>query len=241
VAAPIRLGILVPSSNTCLEPVAAAMLSPLQSDVSLHAGRVGVTRIGLSPEELAPFEVEEIFAAARLLADAQVSVIAWGGTSASWLGVDRDRDLCRRIETELGVPATTATLALLEAFQSFGIQRYGLAVPYTTDVTERIVDTYGREGFQCGRRAELGLSENVTFDQVPPERIRDLVGEAAPGCDGVAVVCTNLRAGPLVEELESSLGIPIVDSVIATVSKCLELAHGPAVLHGWGKLASSRP
>jgi maleate isomerase len=214
------------------------MLSTLQTEISLHVGRVGVTRIGLSPEELAPFEVEEMFAAARLLADAQVSVLAWGGTSASWLGVERDRELCRRIESELSVRATTSTLALLDAFEAFGVRRYGLAVPYTLEVTERIIQTYSGEGFECGRYAELGLSENVAFDQVPPERIRRLVGEAAPSCDAVAVVCTNLRAGPLVDELESSLRTLVFDSVVATVWKCLQLASCSALLRGWGTLAS---
>ncbi len=232
-AVPVRLGLLVPSSNTCLEPVAAAMLP---AGVSLHVSRVPVTRIGLGDEELAQFDFGPMLAAARLLDDARVSVVAWGGTSGSWLGVDRDRDLCRLLESERGVPATTSTLALLDALEVYGVRRYGLAVPYTTDVTDRIVETYRLEGLQCAGRAELGISENFAFDQVPPEQIEALVAAAAPGAEAVAVVCTNLRAAPLVERLEES-GPFVVDSVVATVWKCLELAGRPAALEGWGDLA----
>jgi maleate isomerase len=232
-AAPFRLGLLVPSSNTCLEPVAAAMLPP---DVSLHVSRVPVARIGLGDDERAQFDFEPMLEAARLLADARVSVVAWGGTSGSWLGIARDRELCRELEDELGVPATTSTLALLDAFEAYGIRHYGLAVPYTVDVADRIVEMYAHEELECSALAQLGISENFAFDQVPPEQIEALVAEAAHGAEAVAVVCTNLRAGPLVDRLEQS-GLLVLDSVVATVWRCLELAGNPASLAGWGDLA----
>jgi maleate isomerase len=232
-AAPVRLGLLVPSSNTCLEPIAAAMLPP---DVSLHVARVPVTRIGLADEELAQFDIAPMLEAARLLGHAQVSAIAWGGTSGSWLGIERDRELCRLLQRDLGVPATTSTLSLLAALEVYGVRRYGLAVPYTTQVAERIVDSYAREGLECSTMSALGISDNFAFGKVIPNRIAKLVRDAAADAEAVAVVCTNLRAGPLVDELES-VGPTIVDSVVATVWGCLELSGRPESIHGWGDLA----
>ena len=46
--APIRLGMLTPSSNTTLEPVTTAMLAGLPS-VSLHFSRFRVTEIAVTP------------------------------------------------------------------------------------------------------------------------------------------------------------------------------------------------
>ena len=206
-------------------------------DVSLHISRIRVASIGLSAGESGQFDFDAMHAAARLLADARVTVVAWAGTAGSWLGVERDRELTRSLEDELQAPATTSTIALLDALGLYGVRRYGLAVPYTADVAERIVAEYEAQGLECAGRAELGISENFAFDQVPSEQIVDLLGDAAPGAEAVAVVCTNLRAAPLVEEFEAATGTVVVDSVIATIWQCLELAGRPASIEGFGDLA----
>ena len=40
--------------------------------------------------------------------------MAWNGTAAGWLGFENNRKLCRAIEQETGVPATTTVLALYQ-------------------------------------------------------------------------------------------------------------------------------
>ncbi|KAK5061264.1 hypothetical protein LTR84_007806 [Exophiala bonariae] len=109
----IRIGILVPSSNTALEPLVYAILSSIQSEdisISVHFSRFHVTKIDSSESADAQFELETILAAARLLADAHVDVIGWGGTSAGWLGFNIDERLCAAIKAETKIPATTSTL-----------------------------------------------------------------------------------------------------------------------------------
>ena len=59
--APIRLGMLTPSSNTTLEPVTTAMLAGLPS-VSLHFSRFRVTEIAVTPGALAQFDDRPILA-----------------------------------------------------------------------------------------------------------------------------------------------------------------------------------
>src|SRR5438874_2660889 len=110
-----RIGMIVPSSNTCLEPVTSRILYGERTDVTAHFARVPVTRIALDDGSDAQFDPAPMLQAARRLAEAKVDVIAWNGTSGSWLGADRDRRLCTAIEQATGVPATTSTLALLAA------------------------------------------------------------------------------------------------------------------------------
>src|SRR6202012_4181159 len=83
-----RLGMLTPSSNTALEPITYAMLAGVEN-VSVHFSRFKVTEIALSEAALRQFDDSEILRAAELLAHAKVDVVAWNGTSASWLGFDR--------------------------------------------------------------------------------------------------------------------------------------------------------
>src|SRR5215204_3271525 len=109
----VRLGMLTPSSNTALEPITAAMLAALP-EVSAHFGRFRVTEIALSEAARAQFDDSEILRAAELLAHAKVDVIAWNGTSASWLGFERDERLAGSITAATDIEAVTTTLALRE-------------------------------------------------------------------------------------------------------------------------------
>src|SRR5450432_2717687 len=111
----IRLGMLTPSSNTVLEPVSTAIVAGLP-EVSVHFGRFKVTEIALSEQALKQFDDSEILRAAELLAHAKVDVIAWNGTSASWLGLDRDQRLCERIMAATGIASCTSVLAFREIF-----------------------------------------------------------------------------------------------------------------------------
>src|SRR5947209_13033089 len=89
----IRLGFLTPSSNTVLEPLTTAILDDLP-EVTAHFSRFPVTEITLEEAARAQFEVTAISRAAELLAHARVDALAWSGTSSSWLGFDRDVELC---------------------------------------------------------------------------------------------------------------------------------------------------
>src|SRR6476661_9192605 len=130
---PVRLGMLTPSSNTALEPITSAMLAGI-ADISVHFSRFKVTEIALSEAALRQFDDSEILRAAELLAHAKVDVIAWNGTSASWLGFDRDERLCERITAATGIAACTSVLAFREIFELTGVSRIGLVTPYTDDV-----------------------------------------------------------------------------------------------------------
>ena len=99
--------------------------------VSAHFSRFRVIEIALSEAALGQFDDRPLLTAAELLADANVDVIAWNGTSAGWLGFERDVQLCDRIQSAMGVPATTSVLALNELFWQQQINCFGLVTPYT--------------------------------------------------------------------------------------------------------------
>ncbi|MFG2885192.1 GAF domain-containing protein [Streptomyces sp. NPDC048297] len=229
---------LTPSSNTCLEPVTYRLLAG--TDVATaHFARVGVTRIALDEGCDAQFDLEPMLTAARQLADAQVDVIVWNGTSGSWLGVDRDRALCAAITEATGVPATTSTLAILDACAAYGVTRLGLAVPYTRDVAERIVTTYAREGLDCTLAEPFGVSDNEAFARIPEAEVARQIEAAAEDVHAVAVVCTNVYGAAAAAGLEEALGIPVFDSVSATLWRALDLAGADPVVTGHGELLRS--
>ena len=238
----VRIGMLTPSSNTVLEPVSQAMLASLP-EVSVHFQRFPVTEIALSGSALAQFDDTALLRAAELLAHAKVDVIAWNGTSSSWLGFEADLRLCERITAATGAAATSSVLALNEVLALRGARSVGLITPYLDDVQARIVANYARLGLACPGERHLGLQDNFSFAEVMPETIIALAHEvAATGPDAIGVICTNMRAGPLVAGLEQALRLPVYDSVATAVWKSLLLAGIDAGrVQGWGSLFAVAP
>jgi maleate isomerase len=234
---PIRLGMLTPSSNTTLEPVTTAMLTGLPM-VSAHFSRFRVTEIALSPDALAQFDDRPILAAAELLAHAKVDVIAWNGTSSGWLGFDADKRLCERIQAATGIRASTSMLALNEILAATGVRRFGLVTPYIEAVQQRIIANYATLGIACDAERHLGIQDNFSFAEVSAETLTTMIrAVAAAKPDAIGVICTNLRAAPLVAALERETGIPVYDTIATVVWKSLKLAGvDPALVTGWGRV-----
>ena len=233
----VRIGMITPSSNTVVEPVTSAMTAHLLGDLSVHYTRIPVTKISLERDSLDQFELEAMLDAARLLADARADVICWNGTSAAWKGVQADRLICEAIRRETGIPATTATIAQVEAFNAYGISRYALAVPYLSDVRRAIERVYREEGFECVSSQDLGISVNFEFAAIGLDALRDLIrGSDSPAAQGISVICTNLAAARVVEEMEQELGKPIFDSLILALWHPLRILGWTTPIHGWGRL-----
>jgi maleate isomerase len=228
---------LTPSSNTIMEPQAANVVSDL-SDVSVHFARFGVTEISLSDAALGQFKFDPQLQAASLLADAKVDVIAWGGTSGGWVGIENDYELCRLITKNTGTPATTSTLALLESFKALGASTYALVTPYLSDVQSTIEENFLAQGYRCVSERHLGDKGNYSFSEYDEATISKMVREVARDKpDAIAIYCTNFNGTRIAPVLEKELGIPVLDSVSFTIWHALLLAGcDPRRVTGWGRL-----
>lgn len=233
----LRIGMLTPSSNTVLEPVTSAMLAGV-AGISAHFSRFRVTEIALDRKALAQFDDSEILRAAELLAHAKVDVIAWNGTSASWLGIERDRALAERITAATGIRASTCILALMDILERIGATSQGLVSPYTDDVQARIVETFANIGIGCPAERHLGIRDNFSFGTVGEDSIGAMIREvAAAAPDAVTILCTNMNGARIAAELERAEGPLLLDSVAVTLWGCLAALGRP--MHDfarWGRL-----
>ncbi|KWV56288.1 Asp/Glu/hydantoin racemase [Bradyrhizobium macuxiense] len=237
---PVRLGMLTPSSNTALEPITCAMLAGIDN-VSAHFSRFKVTEIALSDSALRQFDASEILRAAELLAHAKVDVIAWNGTSASWLGFDRDESLCEQITASTGIKACTTVLAYRDLLRRIGAKRIGLVTPYRKDVQDRIIANWNSAGLHCFAERHLSLQDNFSFAEVSEAEVASLIEQVVrEGCDAAVVLCTNMRGAGAAARLEQQLGVPVLDSIAVTLWVCL-VATGcdPSRIQGWGGLFSN--
>src|SRR5918993_3002957 len=124
-----RIGLLVPSSNTTVEP---EFYRALPRSVTLHTARLFLTRI--APDAILGM-VQDMEAQAKLLASADVDVVVLGATAPSFLnGLGYDRELIAKLEAATGKPATTTTTALVDAIRHAGAKRVVLGSAYDEKV-----------------------------------------------------------------------------------------------------------
>lgn len=238
---PIRLGILVPSSNTSLEPLTHSLVSAVPNhDITVHFSRFKVTEITLSEKGVSQFDVAAIIAAAQLLADAKVHCIGWSGTSSGWLGFERDEKLCKDIREATGIPCTTSVLALNRALRTLKEDRLGLVTPYTQDVQDAIIKNYAGIGVTIDEPMErhLNMFENTRFAEIDEPTLKGMVRDVAQGgAVAVTTFCTNLKAANHADAWEKEFGIVLLDTVATVLWEMLKtLQIDTKQIKGWGRL-----
>lgn len=239
----LRFGVLVPSSNTALEPLTQAIISSIvdhDTIISVHFSRFPVTQIDLSAEGLAQFALEPILAAARLLAHTRVDVVGWSGTSAGWLGFDHDERLCEAIREATGLPTTTSTLGLNRALELWQVKELRLVTPYIVAVNDAIRRNYASIGVNVdsGVERHLGITDNNAIGEVSEIQLDSMVEEVVSGgANFVTTFCTNLRAAQRVAYWERKHGIVVFDTVATVVWDMLQIVgEEKFLLKGWGRI-----
>jgi maleate isomerase len=225
-----RVGLLLPSSNTTMEPDFYRMAP---EGVTVHSARMTLRSVTVERLEEMSGEATK---AAELLATAGVGVIVFGCTSGSLLkGVEWERSLVSRIRDETGIPTVSTAGAVVEGLKSLGVHRVSVATPYTEDINlleKRFLEAHG---FVVEAIQGLGLVDNLEIAAVSPERVMELVGEVAGDSDGVFISCTNLPVVSLISGLEAGLGRPLVASNQASMWAVLRALRHRGV-DGYGKL-----
>lgn len=206
------MGLIVPSSNTTMEP---EMWRLMPSGVSVHTARVRLERVTV--EELLAME-KDAEAAARMLATADVDVVVYGCTTGSLVGgLGYDQKISRLLESASGRPALATATAVVEALRRLGADRVALATPYVDEVNEREVKFLEGNGIEVVDLKALRIERNTDIGRIPPERVYRLARSLDVGsADAVFISCTNLRTIEVVDPLERDLGLPVVSSNTAT-------------------------
>ena len=235
---PKRIGMIVPSSNTVVEPICNRIFAGMEDVVTVHYSRLPVVRVSMEKDSDKQFEIQTMLQAANQLAQAKVDAIIWNGTAGSWLGIDRDQKMCQEIENETGIPMSTASLGMVRSYRDFGVNRIHLVTPYIQEMNDAIIREYKKLGFAPVDVTGLGITENTEIGSVTQEQLEQLCCNThGTAGEGIAVVCTNLAAAWRAEEIERQTEAIVFDSVIAAVREGLRLAGlGNLNFHGWGKL-----
>jgi maleate isomerase len=226
-----KIGLLLPSANTIMEEEFNA-LKP--DGVSVHAARMLIRFPNI--EELAKM-AEDTEKATELISTAKPSIIAFGCTSGSVLnGLGWDEKLISRIQKIAKVHATTTATAVIRAFKELEIHKIAVVTPYIEELNELEKDFFEDSGITVLeiRGIDLGGEE---MEMLTLEKIADYARAVnRSDADAVFLSCTNLKALPIVEQLEKELGKYVFSSNIATYWDVMRRLGIKQPITGMGKL-----
>lgn len=209
-----RFGVIVPMSNTNLEPD-MELLRPW--GCSVHSVRAGGYDLNEVPDsqQMRNYAANSLDGVLDLLCAARPDVILYGCTSATLsMGPDYDRDFCARIEAQAGVPAVTAAGALVEALDDLEARTIGFCSPYTEELNREAAAFLGATGRQVIRSVYVGEDlGNYGQSGLEPAQVLALGRRADhPQADAIVMSCTDMRAVEIIEDLEAEVGRPVVTS-----------------------------
>lgn len=233
-----RIGVIVPVSNTNLEPD-MSLLAP--AGVSIHVARAGGYDVDEIPDgaQMRQYSDVPIDDVAERLGHCRPDVVLYGCTSATLAqGAAFDAGFRETIAAQTGAPAITAASSLIEALRALGISRFALSSPYVASLNDMAIGYIEGFGFNCVGRADV--AEPLGNEAVGALRPQDVVALAeradCAAAECIVLSCTDLRAVEAVEEIEARLAKPVVTSnqamMIAALNRLgLGLGDSPLARH----------
>lgn len=227
-----RIGLLVPSSNTTVEP---EFYRALPREVTLHTARLFLTRI--TPESILRM-VEDLEAQSRLLASAEVDVIVLGATAPSFLkGLGYDSELIAKVAAATGKRATTTSTALIEALAHLGVKRVALGSAYDDKVNGIACAFIEASGVRVVNAAGLGLIDNLVVGRLGPDTAYELgCNVNHPDAEAIVLACTNWQTMDALERLEAAVGKPVISTTQVSIWAALRMLDWRRPIEGYGRL-----
>jgi maleate isomerase len=227
----LRAGVLIPSGNSVAEPELRAMLPP---EVSMLVTRLPLQ--GSSRAELMRM-LDQLEAAAGLLADAAVEVIVFHCTAVSTFAPDMAQGIRERIEKATGKKCFTTADAVLGALSKLGASRVSLLTPYIDEVHRRELEFLEANGFHVEGGANLGIDTNAQMAELEPEAILNWAQRNISDASDVCFLsCTAIKSASIISALERSCGKPVITSNQCMIWHLLRSSNVSGAAAGFGML-----
>ena len=233
-----RLGVLVPFTNTNLEPD-LTLMAP--SGISLHVARMGGYDEDQIPDETQMHDLgaTDLDEPLRLLMGAKPDVVLYGCTSATLThGPEFDRDLANRISASSGAKTVTAAGALVHALSTLGARRIGFASPYVPAINDLAIGFLAKLRIETVQRSEVADTlDNEGQGALDPDAVFEL-GRAAdhPDAEALVLSCTDMRSVEALARLEDAVGKPVISSNQSLLFQALHLLDIAEPISGYGHL-----
>jgi maleate isomerase len=245
----IRIGQIVPSSNTTMETEIPAMLRARESVAderfTFHSSRMRMKSV--VKEELEAMDRDSDRCALEL-SDARVDVLGYACLVAIMsMGRGYHRISEKRLEkvTEMNgapAPVVTSAGALIAALHAAGMKRISIVCPYMKPLTRLVVDYIESEGVTVKDYLALEIPDNLQVAAQDPMNLLSLYKKLdRRGIDGLVLsACVQMRSLPAIATVQAESGIPTLSASVATTWQMLKRLDLPTSIPGCGELLSGR-
>jgi maleate isomerase len=239
----MKFGVLVPSTNTIVQPEYDDMRVP---GVTNQVGRITLPNMKLATDADFVVLMDSIKAAMMAAVDQLLTcepdhVILGMSAETFWDGLDGSQLLEARIKSRGAKGVTLGSDACQAALRAYGgIKRLGVVTPYMPVGDTQVRRFFSECGYEVGALVGLKCASPVAIAEVSEAKLREVVGElAAADVDAVVQVGTNLAMAAMAPEAEAELGKPVIAINTATYWHALRTNGIGDKVQGFGRLLSA--
>lgn len=218
-------------------PLAAAALG-----AGLPVAHIYGTDLHAIPELLDLGSPDKLRHGAELLAPHQPEAVVWACTSGSFVyGPRGARDQVDALATAAGVPATSTSLAFVDAVRALGVRTVAIAASYPDDVAELFVEFLADAGITVVSMRSAGIDTAAEVGTLTAEQVRQLaVANDHPDAEALLIPDTAMHTLAVLPELEAALGKPVLTANQVTIWAGLRLAGAAVTCPALGTLFTER-
>jgi maleate isomerase len=229
-----RLGVIVPSVNTVVEPW-FARVCPI--GVTVHAARMFLDN-NLTPESLVRMDREDGLPAVKQIMSCKPAAVAYCCTASSIVqGLEYDGKLNHELTQAAGVPAFTATSGIIEALRAVGAKKISVCSPYTKVIDDAEHEFFSAAGFDIVGGAHLGIADSFKLADPTADGIYALWKKSwHADAEASLITCLNMNSQDVIERIEAESGKPVITSTQATLWKLMRAAGVADPIQGFGRL-----
>lgn len=245
----VRIGQIVPSSNTTMETEIPAMLRQREAQAperfTFHSSRMRMKRV--VKEELEAMDRDSDRCALEL-SDARVDVLGYAclvaimSMGAGYHRVSEARLAQRTVQNGAPAPVVTSAGALVDGLHALGAKRIAVICPYMKPLTRMVVDYIESEGVTVKDYVALEIPDNLQVGAQDPAALLDIYRRLdTANVDAIVLsACVQMPSLASIQKVEDVSGVPTLSAAVATTWQMLRKLGLPAQVDGCGALLSGR-
>ena len=183
---------------------------------------------------------ERLADGATNLKAAAPDAVMWACTSGSFVfGPEGARNQAAGVAAAVGVPASSTSLAFVDALKALDVRRVAVAASYPDDIARQFVRVLTAVGAEVVSMGSHGIITAAEVGTLEPAQVVAMVRAADhPDAEAVLVPDTAMHTLAIIDDLEGAIGKPVLTANQVTVWKGLQLLGPVPQLAGLGALFS---
>jgi maleate isomerase len=234
-----KFGVLVPSTNTSVQPEFDAMRPP---GVTNHISRIAIPNMALRNDDDFKELIRVIEAAQMAAVDSVMScepdhLVLGISAETFWDGLAASQRLKQSLIEHTGLQVSIGADACRSVLGLFGAKRIAVITPYQPVGDRNVVRFFNECGFDVPRIIGLKCESPVLIAHMPESELRKtLLQINGDDVDAIVQVGTNLAMARLAGEAEVWLGKPVIAINTAIYWHALRTNGILDKVPGWGSL-----